>query len=197
MLPDTGPGDRIAAGTGHRTQNIPADRRAWVRQQTRDGAVRLAGADPPVTIGLSGMAIGFDLWWAAAILEAGLRLWIAIPFEEQPHRFPAAERREWERIRALAEHEVVVGSLAGLTDPARGRRTNQLLAARNQLMVHRADLLVCCWDPNRVEHCGTYQTICMAHRRRVPVPGVHIDPFHQVVTRGLPQLVTAGGGKQP
>lgn len=196
MLPDTGPDDRIAAGTGHRTQSIPTDRRDWVRQQTRAVAGWLGAAERPATIGLSGMAIGFDLWWAAAILDAGMRLWIAVPFEEQAHRFPAPDRREWERLRALAEHEVVVGNIAGLTEPARGRRVNQLLAARNQLMVHRAHFLVCCWDPTRVEHCGTYHAICMAHRRRIQLPGVHIDPLHQVVTRGLPELAATAGGKR-
>lgn len=193
MLPDTGPDDRIGAGTGHRTQNMPRESLAWARQQTTAAATWLAAADPAVTIGLSGLAAGFDLWWAAACLDAGMRLWVAIPFEEQPDRWPAAaDRREWQRLRGLAEHEIVVGTLDGLQGRARDRRVNQLLAARNQLMVHRADFLVCCWCEGRTGHCGTYQAICMAHRRRTPLPGVHIDPLNQRINQGLPALAPAG-----
>lgn len=193
MLPEPGPDDRIAAGTGHRTQNMPRESRAWARQQTSTCAVWLAGATPALTICLSGLASGFDLWWAAAGLNAGMRLWVAIPFEEQPQRWPAAERLEWERLRGLAEHEVVVGTLDGLQGKDRDRRVNQLLAARNQLMIHRADFLVCCWCQGRTEHCGTYQAICMAHRRRTPLPGVHIDPLNQRIDNRLPALVPAVG----
>ncbi len=189
MLPDTDA--LIAAGTGHRTQNMPRAGVAWAREKTFAAAPWLKNSTRPVDICLSGLASGFDLWWAAAGLEAGMRLWVAIPFEEQASRFTAADRGEWERLRGLAEHEVVVGTLDGLTGTARDKRVRQLLAARNQLMVVRADYLVCCWDPTRTVHCGTYGAICMAHRRRTPLPGVHIDPLNRRVVRGLPQLAPA------
>lgn len=190
MLPDTD--DLIGAGTGHRAQHMPRASLTWVRDQTTTAATWLKHSSRPVDICLSGLAGGFDMWWAAAGLDAGMRLWVAIPFEEQASRWPAAVRREWERLRGLAEHEVVVGTLDGLTGTARDRRVNQLLAARNQVMIHRADFLVCCWDPTRTVHCGTYGAICMAHRRRTPLPGVHIDPLNQRVNIGLPPLAPAG-----
>ncbi len=189
MLPATE--DLIAAGTGHRTQNMPRAGVGWARTKTFAAAAWLKSCPRPYGICLSGLASGFDLWWAAAGLEAGMRLWVAIPFEEQASRFTTADRREWERLRGLAEHEVIVGTLDGLTGRARDKRVRQLLAARNQLMVVRADYLVCCWDPTRTAHCGTYGAIGMAYRRRTPLPGVHIDPLNQRVTRGLPKLAPA------
>lgn len=185
MLPEKGPGDIIAMGTGHRPKDIPPPNRDWARQQTDLAALWLAERGG-VTICLTGLADGFDLWWGAAGVRAGMRLWCAIPFEEQPERFSAASRREWERLRGLAEHEVVVGSIDGIEEPQRGRTKTQLFAARNQIMVHRGDYMVCCWNPLRVERSGTYQAIGMANRRAKPMPATHIDPLNRTIVHQLP-----------
>lgn len=192
MLPESGPGRRIAAGTGHRPEHIPRNNLAWTRHQINLCAFWLAEQDG-IQICLSGMARGFDMWWAAACLRAGMKLWAAIPFEEQPARWSDEDQREWKQLRSRAEHEVVVGSLDGLEGPRRERRVRQLLAARNQLMAYRADFLACCWSPDRVEHSGTYQTIRMANLRRELLPGVHINPVDRTITHHLPALATVGG----
>lgn len=196
-MAEDGTGERIAGGTGHRPRGIPAANLPWVREQARAVAVWLyrGGA----TIGISGMADGFDLIWADAVVRAGMRLWTAIPFLEQPERFSnPADRDEWARLRALAEpgRERVFGSIAGLEGAARGARINQLLWARNTGIIGLSDFLVCCWDPRRTTRCGTYNAIAMAHARGHPArAAVNINPVSANVDRGLPVLAgTSRGG---
>jgi hypothetical protein len=192
-----GTGERIAGGTGHRPRGIPAANLPWVREQAQAVAVWLRDQGG-VTIGISGMADGFDLIWADAIVTAGMRLWTAIPFLEQPERFPnPADRDEWARLRALTEpgRERVFGSIAGLEGAARGARINQLLWARNAGIIGPADFLVCCWDPRRTTRCGTYNAITMAHARGHPArAAVNINPISAHVDRGLPALAEASQG---
>jgi uncharacterized phage-like protein YoqJ len=52
--------------------------------------------------GVSGMALGFDLWWAAAVVDAGMKLWAHIPFPGQPEPWKQPDRDEWQRLLDLA-----------------------------------------------------------------------------------------------
>lgn len=195
-MPEHGTGELIAGGTGHRPKFIPPANRTWVGQQTRDAAVWLHDRGR-VRIGISGLADGFDLLWADAVVRAGMRLWVAIPFIEQPERFPdPADRLEWTRLRGLAERERIVGTLDGLTGKDRGRRVNQLLYERNRWVVGPSDYLVCCWDPARTEHCGTFNAIQLARRLGHPQhAALHIDPVGQRTDRGLPGRPDGGSGR--
>lgn len=195
MLPEAGAGERIAAGTGHRLAGIQAHDITWTRRQVDMGAVWLA--EGGYKVGITGMASGFDLWWGLAVLNAGMELWAAIPFEEQRAGLSPEEQKTWDLLRDRARHEVVLGDVRGNTEDARRRRRNQLLAARNQIMVLRTDFLVCCWTQGRTRHCGTYQAIGMAHRRKPPLlGGVHIDPTNRSIDMHLPALVAEPGRRQ-
>jgi len=90
---------------------------------------------------ISGMAVGADTIFADTALDAGLELHAYIPFEEQARGWPAASKREWERLRASATRQVVVGALDG-TSGSRAR----LLHARNDAMVRACDLLIAVLD---------------------------------------------------
>lgn len=173
----------FVGGTGHRL--LPPAHIPWIEGRTRAGAVWLAGRG--FTDGICGMADGWDLIWGDAVVRAGMRLWAAIPFPEQPQRFRRpADRDEWRRLRDLAGDRVWEGpSLGTLAGRDRARRANQLLWQRNLKIVTPASYLVCCWDPNKVEHCGTCNAI-RAARARGLTAGLNIDPSVCAVRMRLP-----------
>ena len=62
---------------------------------------------------VSGMAVGFDMAAAEAVLRlraryADVRLVCAVPFEGQEARFPAADRERYARLLAAADERVTV-----------------------------------------------------------------------------------------
>lgn len=175
----------IAGGTGHRPKGIPTASLPWLSEMTRDRAAWLRRHG--FTVGISGMADGFDLIWADAILTAGMRLWAAVPFPEQPERFPnPADRAEWRRLIDQAERVKVFGTLEGLTGDARGRRANQLLWVRNAGIITPADFLIYCWDPRRRAHCGTFNALNLARTSSRLRGALHLDPISLTTRRGLP-----------
>ena len=91
------------------------------------------------TTAICGMALGADTLWAEAALAAGLVLWAYIPFEAQAARWPADDQHRWERLRAQAAREVVVGDA-----PA-----TWLHFARNDAMIRDADALIAVVDRTR------------------------------------------------
>lgn len=178
--------------TGHRPQDIPEDAHGWVRDKLYRGAVWLRD-QRGMTTGITGMALGSDLWWADALHRAGVPFAAHIPFPQQPdpwrRRNPEAVA-EWQRLRALADRdrEVVYGDLAGLAEHARKRVAVKLLHQRNDGMltgrVHGrqvcapSDAVVGVWRPDKRDG-GTYSALVKAHRAGLPV--VHINPLARTV----------------
>src|SRR2546430_1810984 len=134
----------IVCGTGHR-ELADDGGEDWARDQL----TRCAGwlRDRAGTrVGISGMARGFDLWWADAIVTAGLELWAYIPFEEQTTRWNRADRAEWQRLREAAAQVRVVGNLpADLPAKQRSGAVNGLLKGRNTAMLRAAGAVVALW----------------------------------------------------
>ena len=90
---------------------------------------------------LSGMAVGFDLAAAEAVLELrarhpDVRLVAAIPFPEQAQRFPREERARYERVLTAADETEVLA-------PAYHRGS---YAVRNDFLVDHARVLVAWYD---------------------------------------------------
>lgn len=69
----------IVMVTGHRPQHLSPGVRPWVRAELERLALKLRDEHGTAT-GISGMAVGADLWWADAVVKAGLRLWAHVPF---------------------------------------------------------------------------------------------------------------------
>jgi uncharacterized phage-like protein YoqJ len=125
---------------------------------------------------VSGLALGSDLWWAQAALDAGLELWAAVPFPQQADRWPAADRATWRRLLDQAAKIRTFGQ-----EPSTG-----LLHARNDGMLDVSAAVVAVWRPS-VTTGGTASAVRKAQSRRMPV--VHLDPDRRTVGQ-LPVLGT-------
>ncbi|QKW15353.1 hypothetical protein [Verrucosispora sp. NA02020] len=169
--------------TGHRPQDIPGTAHGWVRAELARVAVKLRDGHG-MTTGITGMALGSDMWWADALHRAGVPFVAHIPFPQQPdpwrRRNPEAVT-EWHRLRGLADRdrEVVYGDLAGLAEHARKRVVGRLLHERNDGMLRASDAVVAVWRPDKRDG-GTYSALVKAHRAGLPV--VHINPLARTVT---------------
>lgn len=161
-----------AAFTGHRTYDGRAD--AALRERVRSlykGGVRTF---------LSGMAMGFDLSAADAVLHLrgecpGMRLVAVMPFEGQQQRFPAAERSRFERVLAAADDRVVLAA-----SYHRG-----VYSLRNDYLVDHAAALLAWYD-------GSPGGTCYTVRRALRM-GRHVDNLCPGFPQGTPVAPTLFG----
>jgi uncharacterized phage-like protein YoqJ len=172
---------RVTAGTGHR--ELLAGDPAWVTDQLPRACAWLRAAG--MQYGISGMALGFDLDWAEAVLDAGMKLCIAIPFEEQPARWTRANKARWWKIRKAATRERVIGTIpTDLPPRSRSGAVNRLLFERNKFMFDHAGAAFTVWEPGRVTG-GTAAALLYASLRH-HLPGVWLDPVNRKVNFRLP-----------
>jgi hypothetical protein len=159
----------VVGGTGHRPQHVPPGTEAWARTQLSRIARHLRDVYGCRTA-VSGMALGFDLWWADEALRAGLKLWAHVPFPEQADRWRSAERQEWARLRAEA---------AKVTTYAESYNV-RALHARNDGMLRVSSAMLALWDPAKTSG-GTYSCVEKIRQRRMP--WIHLDPVARTVAR--------------
>lgn len=137
------------AFTGHRTCLHEADGALWrAIEALHDRGLRTF---------LSGMAVGFDLAAAEAVLACrerltGLRLVAVVPFEGQDARFSAQDRLRFRHVLAAADERVVLA-------PAYFRGC---YAVRNDYLVEHAAHFVAWYDGSPG---GTHYTVLRALRR--------------------------------
>jgi hypothetical protein len=175
-MTDPGPWDTVFA-TGHRT--VPAAGREWTRDKLMRCARWLA-TERGTRVGISGMARCSDLWWAEAVLHAGLDLWAYIPFEEQASRWSRRDRADWAALRKAATDERVIGQLN-----SDGSNRTALLWQRNDAMLAAGHAAVAVWVSTEFRG-GTYGCLRKAARRGLP--GVHLDPAACGIRMRLPTL---------
>jgi uncharacterized phage-like protein YoqJ len=108
------------------------------------------------------MALGTDLWWAKAVLGAGLNLWAYVPFPQQPDPWPAHAKREWRRLldRAAKVHYTA------------DHYEVRFLHQRNTEMTRASTAVVAVWDPAKRDG-GTFRALVQADP---DLPVVHINP---------------------
>lgn len=178
MNNNPGPGQPVWAvvcGTGHR--RFPdAETANWARRKTFAAAHWLA-THRGTTVGISGMALGFDLWWAEAILDAGMTLGAHIPFPQQAERWSVGDRQRWQRLRDRADPEYsrVYGDAP----------STNLLFARNRGMLDVSDAVLATLNTG-TRAGGSFHTATEAVRRGMP--GAWIDPVNRCTSAGLPAL---------
>ncbi|MDE6623259.1 MAG: DUF1273 domain-containing protein [Alistipes sp.] len=146
-----------AAFTGHRTYDGSADEA--LRRTIAD--LRARG----LRTFLSGMAVGFDLAAAEAVLACrsdmpDLRLIAVVPFRGQESRFPPTERERYRQILAQADRTVVL---------APTYHTGCYLV-RNDYLVGHAATLVAWYDGSPG---GTRYTVQRALRRGLEFIQLH------------------------
>lgn len=178
----------IVGATGHRPQHLQHLDGAckWAREEAARVAVKVRD-EYGCTMAVSGLALGWDQWFAQAALNAGLALWAHIPFEDQAGRWTVGDQREWQRLREAATKVTVYGA-----NPRDKREATQLLMARNNGMISASDAMVCLWLPGK-RSGGTWAAV-----RRIKIagmPAIHLDPAHRTVRLGLPDLTNGGSSK--
>ena len=141
------------AFTGHRTYCGEASDALWQMLE--------ALYDRGFRTFLSGMAVGFDLAAAEAVLELcrqrdGVRLVAAVPFLGQENRFSPADRERFRSVLAAAAETVVLSPVYH-----RG-----CYAVRNNYLTDNARVLVAWYDGSSG---GTHYTVRRALRRGLEV----------------------------
>lgn len=169
--------------TGHRIKTLRAiGQEAWVRAKLFRAAVWLRD-ERGTTVGLSGMAVGTDQWWAEAVLAAGLTLGAYVPSPQQPNRWPdAAQLRYHQLLTRVSDAHSHITSLK--LDPSPAEYTG-MLHLRNRQMIDAADAVLAVWFPGQLSG-GTWQAVTYAHRKRKP--GMWVEPGRKLVHHGLPDL---------
>ena len=149
--------NRTVSFTGHRTYCGEAD-------AALAGTLRQLYAEG-YRVFVSGMAVGFDLAAAEAVLSLReacpqVRLVCAVPFEGQERRFPAAEKERYGRVRERADASVVVC----------GGYRPDCYARRNDYLADCASVLVAWYDGSAG---GTRYTVRRALRSGREVRNLH------------------------
>ncbi|MEV5211364.1 hypothetical protein AB0K35_28210 [Micromonospora sp. NPDC053740] len=172
--------------TGHRPQHLrPDSLHVWVRSELDRLALKLRDVHG-MTCGISGMAIGADLWWADSLVKAAVPFVAHIPFPQQPDPWRESNPEavaEWHRLRALAASVVPYGDLAGLAEHARKRVAVKLLHERNDGMLNATaqanGAVVAVWCPSKRDG-GTFSALKKAHRAGRPV--ILVNPEARTTT---------------
>lgn len=113
----------------------------------------------PAILGISGMALGVDTYFAESVLDLKelepkkYFLECAIPFEGQEGKWFKADQDWYHTILSFADTKTIV---------SKGTYHPRLMQIRNEYMVDNCDVLIAVWDgkPNG----GTYQAIQYAEK---------------------------------
>ena len=124
--------------TGHSPQHLRPGARLWARSELHRLACKLRD-EHGTTTGISGMALGADLWWADAVVRAGMVLHAHVPSPQQPDQWTRENRATWQRLLGHAAKTVTYGTGSALG----------LLHARNRGMVDNSDQVIGVWNLGR------------------------------------------------
>ncbi|MEG1611787.1 MAG: SLOG family protein [Alistipes sp.] len=151
---------QTVAFTGHRTYNGKSDTALFAMvQQLYDEGFRNF---------MSGMAVGFDLAAAAAVvilrnLHPDVRLVCAVPFEGQERRFSSTDKARYCALLAQANEVIYLCE----------NYCPECYALRNNLLVDCATVIVAWFDGSAG---GTRQTVQRARRVGLRIENLWIDP---------------------
>jgi len=107
----------------------------------------------------SGMAIGTDLLAARVLCKLGLPWTAVIPCENQPNKWSKNWQKAYFSLLAQANSSIVLQS----------EYSRSCMNARNAWMVKRSDLLIAVWDEQKTKGSGTFNTVQMAMKKKIPL----------------------------
>jgi hypothetical protein len=163
--------------TGHRPQHLAPDVHDWVRSELARLAVKLK-TEHGMACGVSGMAIGADLWWADALVTNGIPLWAHVPFPQQPNRWRTEDRAEWQRLLGLAVKTTTYGPDFDV----------KLLHARNDGMIKVSAAAIAVLLPGKTTG-GTASAVRKLTAQGMPI--IHINPEARTTTLRRPERKAA------
>lgn len=159
----------VVAGTGHRPQHLTPPQRAWLRARLPD-AVDYLVDQHRMRVMVSGLALGFDQWWAEAGLNRGVTVWGFSPCPQQADRWNRVDKGRWQqlcdRIRAGG------GEVRFISDhyhPA-------VMEDRNEAMLDVAHAVIAGCRTLKGSG-GTYHAVRSAGRRHLPGVLLDLDRF--------------------
>lgn len=158
--------------TGHRPQHLSIFQAAFATSELERLAAKLAASG--TRVGISGMALGADRWWADAVLAAELDLWSFIPFPQQAARWPEIDLVHWQYLRGRAAHEHVTSLSYSVA----------ALHQRNDDMLDAADAVIAAWSPSKTTG-GTASCVQKAMARRMPIIIVDLDAMETTMRMPL------------
>lgn len=154
--------------TGHRPQKLSMNARDWIPLELERLAIKLRDQHE-TRVGISGMALGSDIWWARAVKYAWLDLWAFLPYPQQADRWQPEDVALWQEMRSRAAHELITAE----------QPSNQALFQRNTDMLENSDLVIAVWNPWTAVG-GTAATVQQAVARNLPI--IHLNPDTQSTT---------------
>ncbi len=160
----------VVAGTGHRPQHLLPEQRAWLRERI-PAAVTWLVEQAGMRVGISGLALGFDTWWAEALLarrasHGDVQVWGYAPCPQQPARWSSTDKKRWTVLVERCDRIVMVAD----------RYHETCMNDRNAAMLADATGLLAGWRSLK-RSGGTWDAIKGARSRRMP--GVLLDADHR------------------
>lgn len=151
----------VVAGTGHRPENCEEEE--IVRLKSR---VKLQYT-PGISVFITGMAAGFDLWAADEARLLGIEVWAAKPWTG--HQPRGSDRDLYDRV---LDHASRVVNVTDVKDyPGKW-----VYPVRNHWMVDNADVVMAYWDGT--ESGGTYECYTYAKKKNKKIANIyHSPPF--------------------
>ena len=161
----------VCTFTGHRSAKLPwgynedAPACRELKQRIYDTAEAVYSAGFHTFI--CGMAEGCDLYFCEAVLalreeHPEIRIEAAVPFPGQADRWPADQRRRYERLLEECDKRTLI----------RPDYTAGCMMERNRYMVDHADLIIACYDG---KSGGTLNTLRYALEKGVQILHLPIE----------------------
>lgn len=151
----------IVAGTGHRPEQAEDEKAVRIKASTK-----LRYTNKTIDACITGMAAGFDLWYADEAHMLGLDLIAAVPWKG--HKARKEDEELYAHILSVAKEVVYIDESEDYPGP-------WVYHKRNEYMVDRADLIMAYLNPH-VESGGTYACYNYAKKVGKPIANIWYDP---------------------
>lgn len=147
----------IICATGHRNADLPCkynEKDTWLLNILKD--LEKALEEENVSVVVSGLALGWDTWFAEAGLKLGIPLHSYVPFKGQENKWFESSKKRYYNLIDKSEKVVYVCDSFSMA----------AYQKRNEAMVDNADKVFALWSGK--EHGGTYN--CIKYAKKVGKP---------------------------